>query len=455
MKPILIIQLQRMGDMILTYPLFLWLQKAYPNHPICFFGEEHICKQVKDFFPGAIFFSWTTLAKVLHADFFFSLNLSHRKEAARLNYLVRAEQKYGYVENRDGHLYIKGKWQLYRASLVQNNTFNAFHWADLNALDVISLDTIKNHKWSFLTNSLSFPLKLGLFLGASEESKCPNSFFWEELITFFLNNNKKPFLLGGLKEKKIANSLVEKFSLPKSMDFTGKFNLVAFAKSISFFDLFITPDTGPMHIAVFMGKQVLNISMGNVSPWDTGPYLPGNMVIRRYTDCFPCWECNFNYECKNNFSARLVCKLLENEFDFEDKEYRLYFVSRKNGLFYLKSKFMYKNDMVREFWFLVFGTLLGLWNEEYQINKILRRISIYDEDIINLLLAQARYCLNEIKVIFKNKEINTSFWKKFDIYFRPLSSYFILEWQNNNFSMSCLKRSIYFLEMFIAWLKSV
>ena len=34
MKPILVIQMQRMGDLILSFPLFLWLMRRYPGHPL-------------------------------------------------------------------------------------------------------------------------------------------------------------------------------------------------------------------------------------------------------------------------------------------------------------------------------------------------------------------------------------------------------------------------------------
>ena len=41
MKPILVIQMQRMGDLILSFPLFLWLMRRYPGHPLWIRSEEH------------------------------------------------------------------------------------------------------------------------------------------------------------------------------------------------------------------------------------------------------------------------------------------------------------------------------------------------------------------------------------------------------------------------------
>ncbi len=43
-RPILILQMQRMGDLILSYPLMIWLTRRYPGHPIFVAAEETFYK---------------------------------------------------------------------------------------------------------------------------------------------------------------------------------------------------------------------------------------------------------------------------------------------------------------------------------------------------------------------------------------------------------------------------
>ena len=51
-KPILVIQMQRMGDLILSFPLFLWLGRAFPGHPVWVMGEPAFAGPLARLGPG-------------------------------------------------------------------------------------------------------------------------------------------------------------------------------------------------------------------------------------------------------------------------------------------------------------------------------------------------------------------------------------------------------------------
>jgi heptosyltransferase-1 len=51
----------------------------------------------------------------------------------------------------------------------------------------------------------------------------------------------------------------------------------------------ISTDTGPMHIAAAVGTPVVAI-FGPTSPQRTGPYGPGNLVLRSGVPCSPCFS---------------------------------------------------------------------------------------------------------------------------------------------------------------------
>ena len=130
--PNLIIQLQRMGDLVLSFPLFAWLRRLEPDRPLWVAAEPSFYEALLPLAPPVVF-APPGAASLRRTRFHRVINLSHRPEAARLAGELRAEFRAGGVE-RDGVERIVGAWHLYRASLVQNNRHNRFHWADLNGV---------------------------------------------------------------------------------------------------------------------------------------------------------------------------------------------------------------------------------------------------------------------------------------------------------------------------------
>ena len=75
-------------------------------------------------------------------------------------------------------LRVAGAWQKYRMSLVHNNRHNRFHWADMNALDVIPAPVMAGTRWPEPRCMPPDVRRVGLFLGASAAEKRPSASFW-------------------------------------------------------------------------------------------------------------------------------------------------------------------------------------------------------------------------------------------------------------------------------------
>ena len=84
--PILVLQMQRMGDLVLTYPLLLWLGRCYPGHQIHVVAEESFFTPLLPVSPPAAYISWPEAASgaLLGQHYRLVVNLSIRPEAARL-----------------------------------------------------------------------------------------------------------------------------------------------------------------------------------------------------------------------------------------------------------------------------------------------------------------------------------------------------------------------------------
>lgn len=292
-KPILVLQMQRMGDLILSFPLMVWLSRCYPGRPVHVVAEPSFSGPLMPVSPHVAYISWQAAASgaLQKGQYGLVINLSIREEAAHLAGSLGAEEVVGPVRGADGTLRVRGAWQLYRASLVGLGRHNRFHWADLNALDLIPLDTFRQTTFPAPREFASNNRTVGLFVGASEPGKRPDAAFYAGLGRALLDRGLKPVLLGGQDDRPVAEAIRAASPLPL-LDLVGRLTLTELAEYGKALALMITPDTGPMHLAAWTGLPTLNLSVGHVNPWDTGPYQSGHLVLRSTASCARgCWSC--------------------------------------------------------------------------------------------------------------------------------------------------------------------
>ena len=299
--PVLVLQMQRMGDLILTFPLLALLQQRYPGHPVWTVAEPRFFQPLYDFSPNTVFFPPEAHAQLRTQSYRAVVNLSHRPDAAAIAGSLEAEQRFGAYTTEQGS-HVGGYWSLYRASLVQNNRHNLFHWGDLSLLDHVDLaggeafprfGSMGEGSGPGLTERGERPEKgdrVGLFVGASEREKRPDPEFFGQLARALLRKGLRPIFLGGPDDVALGQE-AQRVSGIAGSNHCGQYSLSQLAVIMRSLALFVTPDTGPMHLAVWLGTPVLNLSLGPVNAWETGPLLPGHHVLRPGISCAGCWHC--------------------------------------------------------------------------------------------------------------------------------------------------------------------
>ena len=75
----------------------------------------------------------------------------------------------------------------------------------------------------------------------------------------------------------------------KAENWAGETTLKELTALASLSNLFITTDTGPMHLAAAAGAKVLAL-FGPTAPWRTGPYGESHIVVRKGLECSPCFQ---------------------------------------------------------------------------------------------------------------------------------------------------------------------
>ncbi len=100
-------------------------------------------------------------------------------------------------------------------------------------------------------------------------------------------------LTGGQGDVDLGNKITRQVS-SKPLNLIGNTSLWQLGALIKRCQLYITCDSGPMHISAAVGTPTVAL-FGPTDPVRHGPYGEGHIVIRKYTRCSPCYE----RECKS------------------------------------------------------------------------------------------------------------------------------------------------------------
>lgn len=117
----------------------------------------------------------------------------------------------------------------------------------------------------------------------------------------------KILLTGGKDDIELGNKILSKIltqaPLPVYKDksilnLVGVTTIIQLGAIIKCCDLYITADSGPMHISAALGVPTIAL-FGPTDPARHGPYGKNNMVIKKDMDCSPCYK----RECKMKSNA--------------------------------------------------------------------------------------------------------------------------------------------------------
>ncbi len=469
-NPILILQMQRMGDLVLSFPLIGWLKSLYPDTPIWLVGEPVFYEGLLKISPPVTYFAYSDAHALRSREYSLIVNLSHRPEAAALSGSLQAGKRIGPYINDKGSLHINGDWQLYRASISHNNRHNLFHWADLNGMDLLSSSSMRHTFWPPLKKRNGGNNgKVGLFVGASEAEKRPDAAFWSYLAAKFIRMGARPVLLGGKADMPLADDAARKLGAT-SINLSGNFSITELCTFIGNLDLLIAPDTGPMHIANWLGVPTLNISLGPVNAWETAPFSPGQYVLRSTLSCVGCWSCTQkSVLCKEAMQAEKVSiiarLLLENrhaQLAEVDVAHNQLWETRRDefGLFDLRPVNGHCPSHLgrSRFWQYFFGLQLGFMPQSANAKLAEAAEAMRDNRLMPVAISAGSALLKAVHAALRVKNYaelqKNDFWLASPPLLRPLSSYIQFMLHNEDFSPASIARSLEFTEAFLSYVSA-
>lgn len=316
MEKILLIRLSSLGDIVLTTPAIRAIRAHFPNAYIAMLVAKQSAdvlqqnphlneiiqfnRYAKDKDTGEMM----RITRILRQrKFSLTFDFQRKFRTELLMLLSGASERVG-----------KGRLCTIRVP-VQGNKHATEHYFDL--LRAVGIPTENSELELFLTESEradayyafeeagigGMQLKIGLFPGAGWKLRewMPERFatIGDRLVKHF---NAQVIIFGGAKELELVHTvsnLMNELAIP----FAGKLRIRQLAACIEKCDLFITNDTGPMHIAAAVGTPTISLfGPGNHIRFQ--PLGDLHTIIRHDVPCSPCKQ--FTDKCKDNICMKQI-----------------------------------------------------------------------------------------------------------------------------------------------------
>jgi len=305
------------GDSILAVPAAYSLSRNFPQAQIWIAAKEW----VKDLFSSHDFIKGIfplpdadgfrnlkdSIQKIKSFNFDIGVLLTNSFSSAFLFYLSKIPERWGY--STDGRRVLLTRRVALKKGEDSSHQLN--YYLDLisglglkTSPPKISLPVTQEEKGKAkeMLLSLNVDLKKPLIIlnpGASYgPSKRWHAENYAKLAILLQDRKKAEILITGSKDEAELVESIASFMTKKPLNLAGQTSLRELAGLISNADLFITNDSGPMHIANALKIPVIAI-FGPTNPNSTGPFQQPAAVIKKDVPCWPCSyrECPFDHRC--------------------------------------------------------------------------------------------------------------------------------------------------------------
>ena len=320
------------GDSILSLPAMNIIKKNYPECEIWVAAQEWVLDlfTMSDAFAGTIplpeqksLKDIQKAAKILRRSHFDLGFLFTNSFASALVFaLARIPQRWGYKKDGRGLLLTKG----IPSPAREKRTHQVQYYIDLlsalglkefpreSYLSVNHREKTETEEW---LGSQDIPIHRpliiinpGAYFGSAKRWPAGK---YAEFASLLQNRmGAQIMIVGSAEETDLAEAISSRMS-DRPYSLTGKTNLPRLAAILILADLFVTNDSGPMHLANML-KVPLVALFGPTDPARTGPYWQPAKVIHKGAPCWPCSyrQCPFDHRCMMDISPEEVFQACQN-----------------------------------------------------------------------------------------------------------------------------------------------
>ncbi|MEK2689917.1 glycosyltransferase family 9 protein [Bdellovibrio sp. GT3] len=307
---ILILQLARLGDIYISWPAIRAVRRMYPDAEIHFLTrprfegavegltaiDRHLTLPSGHILEPLVQENANTEESLNRMEEFVEtvraenydqiINLTFSPFSSYLTHALTMPHTsvLGYTRFRDGFFCAADEVSSYFYAQVGVNKPNRVHIADIFA-SMIGTEYVEQD-WEapqLPDVKIDLPnLFLTVHVGASEAHKALNAEAWGRALDYFSRRYQgMPIvLIGAPNEIEIAGEIVQKAPNANIVNLVGRTKMHELFAVLKRSELLIGCDSAPIHMASLTDTPTLNISVGNVNFWETGPKATLGLIYR-------------------------------------------------------------------------------------------------------------------------------------------------------------------------------
>lgn len=321
-KKILVMRLDRLGDIILSIPALRALRKEFPQSEITLLVYDNLCglTELKKYSDEIIGFKKENIFKIIYElrkkNFDMAIDFLSRADnmSAIILGAMRAKEKLGFNVGMR-RLFLSIKFRPHNIELYEVDTLLKM----LEKLDIetndnqleLSLDINEEefvNLWLIKNNVEKNDILIGINPFAGDMVKMWPIEKFVELVKLITNKYPVKIILTGSDNEAGKIKSVFKYILSKKViSSAGEVSLNGLVTLIDRFKMLISGNTGPMHIAITRNIPLLLINgYSSLKRW--GPHEGNNLIIKKDYPCVPCelrgGKCIYgDYRCMNEISV--------------------------------------------------------------------------------------------------------------------------------------------------------
>ena len=345
---ILVINLMHLGDLMLVTPTLCTLRKNFPTAHLALLADKKLADLVQynkhldeciliDKTISALF---KTIPQLRAKNFDLVINLHRNERASALAAFSGGKKIVGYskpgfakffdkvLPNPSIARHVKRGFKTEYFPGTQHQVHSHFDVLRQacgiekifdNGLEMWIPDDVEREAEKIFVDNFGDTKVVAFNIGASWQTKRWLDSYFAQCADNLIERGYGIAFLGGTMDREIVMSCVEKMSHKKSARlkiFTGKFSLAMLAGFIDNCVLFLTTDSGPMHIGV--ARNIPIVTMFGASPVPGFyPYDAKDILIKSPEPCHPCGKhiCpragDDNLACMKKIPVAVVMKYVD------------------------------------------------------------------------------------------------------------------------------------------------
>ena len=311
-----------LGDAVMASPILQLLKESYPNSKLSLYGKAPVISlfQSDPFVSSRLILNpsdstKSQVQKLKDQKFDLGILLTNSFSSAWLFFKSKIPTRIGFSKDMRGWMlthslrYPKDKAKMHHVELYQMLLSKMSISKSLSPKLYVT-GKEKSSASDFLSSYKS-PL-IGVNASAAfGSSKCwPKERFRE--LSMELTEQGAHLIFFGDESAKEKNDWIIS-GIKNCTNLAGETSIRTLMALIEKCDLFLTNDSGPMHIACALNTPVVAL-FGSTSPEATGPYGRA-LYIKKEVPCSPCFkrECPIDFRCMRSIETHEVYQTVQNQ----------------------------------------------------------------------------------------------------------------------------------------------